>query len=265
MISAAVEPRPWPRRRWWIAIGLAFAVQLGLIFWLSDPTPVSRRLPAASPALRVASPASVELLALEDPTLFVLPHQHGFSGQAWLSIPPSPPRFFNWSEEPYWLPFSLQPPGTALNRVIELDNLNAPSTLARPEPEPTLPESQPLAAGPAQSRLWLEGDLAGRRLLRPIEMPPQPYKDLLTNSVVQVVVNSQGWPASVPVLLSSSGYRDADDYALQQTRIARFESLSLSGPGATPNPLAHLSWGRLVFAWHTAPLPPTNAPRVKPQ
>jgi TonB family protein len=264
MISAAVELRPWPRRRWWISIALAFSVQVGLIFWLSDRTAVSPRLPAAFPALRIASPASAELLALNDPTLFVLPHQQGFSGGAWLSLPPPHFRFFEWSEEPSWLPFSIQPPGAVLNRAIELDSLSAQSTLARPEPEPTLPESRPLATGPAQSRLWLEGDLAGRRLLKPIELPSWRYKDLLTNSVVQVVVNPEGWPVSAPVLLSSSGYRDADEYALQQARTARFESSTPSGPGTTPSPTARLSWGRLVFAWHTLPPPLTNTPSTGP-
>jgi TonB family protein len=112
--------------------------------------------------------------------------------------------------------------------------------------------------------LRLEGGLAGRRLIKPIELRSWPYKDTLTNSVVQVIVGAAGRPVSVPVLLSSSGYPDADKYALQQTRTARFESVSRNGPGTTPNPLADMSWGKLVFVWHTLLLPPTNAPPSGP-
>jgi hypothetical protein len=148
--------------------------------------------------------------------------------------------------------------------MIENDNLSLRSTLARPEPEPTPPESLPQAAGPTQSLLRLEGGLAGRRLVQPIKLKPWPFKEILTNSVVQVVVDAQGQPVSVPVLLSSSGCPAADDYALGQARAARFESVSRKGPGTMPDPVAHLSWGRLVFVWQTLPLPPTDAPPSSP-
>jgi TonB family protein len=264
MIPVSVEPRPWPRRRWWTLVALAFSIQLGLIFWLSDRSPVPPHRPAIFPALRLAGNAAAELLALNDPTLFALPHRQGFSGLAWLGIPRPPFRSFEWSEEPCWLQFSVQPPGVAFNPVAEIDNLSLRSTLARPEPEPTLPESLPLAAGPTQSTLRVEGDLAGRKLIQPIALPSWPYKDILTNSVVQVVVDSEGRPVSVPVLLSSSGYNEADKHALQQTKTARFESVSHDGPGTTPDLLAQLSWGKLVFVWHTLPMPPTNAPLSAP-
>jgi hypothetical protein len=266
MRSDSVELRPWPRRRWWIFVALCFSIQLGLIFWLSDRSPAPWSRPAVFPALQVAGNASAEMLALKDPTLFALPHRQGFSGLAWLGIPRPPFRSFDWSEEPRWLQFSVQPPSAAFEfaRVIENNNLSLESTLARPDPEPTLPESPPPAAGPTQSVLRLEGGLAGQRLVKPIELPPWPYRDILTNSVVQLVVDAEGRLVSVPVLLSSSGCPAADDYALGQARAARFESVSRNGPGTTPNPLAHLGWGKLVFVWHTLPLPPTNAPPSGP-
>jgi hypothetical protein len=264
MISASVELRPWPRRRWWLFVALTFSVQLGLIFWLSDRSPAPRRRPNVFPAFQLAGNASAELLALNDPTLFALPHRQGFSGLAWLGIPRPTDHSFDWSDEPQWLQFPVQSLSAVFARVSESDNFSLRSTLARPEPEPTLPESLPLAAGPTQSMLRLEGGLAGRRLIKPIELRSWPYKDTLTNSVVQVIVGAAGRPVSVPVLLSSSGYPDADKYALQQTRTARFESVSRNGPGTTPNPLADMSWGKLVFVWHTLLLPPTNAPPSGP-
>ena len=73
--------------------------------------------------------------------------------------------------------------------------------------------------------------MAGRRLVQPIELPPWPYQDLLTNSVVQMVVDAEGRPASVPVLLSSSGCPAADEYALEQAQAARFEPVSRNAAG----------------------------------
>ena len=105
MISASVEPRPWPRRRWWILVALVFGVQLGLIFWLSDRRRFARRRPPCVPALQLAGDASAELLALKDPTLFALPHRQGFSGAGLAGIPPAGFRPFDWSERPRWLPF----------------------------------------------------------------------------------------------------------------------------------------------------------------
>ena len=43
MTSAPVESRPWSRRRWWGMVALVFGVQLALIFWLGDRTPVHPR------------------------------------------------------------------------------------------------------------------------------------------------------------------------------------------------------------------------------
>jgi hypothetical protein len=81
MNGALAEPRAWARRRWWVVIALVFGAQLGLIFWLSERTPARPRPPAAAPALRLLTgPASVEWLALNDPTLFALPHLLNFSG-----------------------------------------------------------------------------------------------------------------------------------------------------------------------------------------
>ena len=117
MISASVAPRSWPRRRWWSFVTLTFSVQLGLIFWLSDRSPALPRQPVISPALQLAGNASAELLSLHDPTLFALPHRQGFSGLAWLRIPPPQFRSFDWSDEPRWLQFPVELPGVAFAHV----------------------------------------------------------------------------------------------------------------------------------------------------
>src|SRR5207245_8560915 len=78
--TKALLPEVWSARRWVGAVLLVFVLQLGAIFWLIDRTPVRVRQAASGPRLRLAGPGSAELLALEDPTLFALPHRLGFSG-----------------------------------------------------------------------------------------------------------------------------------------------------------------------------------------
>jgi len=53
---------------------LIFVVQLSLIFWLGTRAPILSHPAAAALTLHLATPASAELRALYDPTLFTLPH-----------------------------------------------------------------------------------------------------------------------------------------------------------------------------------------------
>ena len=69
MISTSVEPRPWPRRRWWGMVALIFIGQLLLIFWLGSRTPIRPRLPTGALTLHLGGHTSSELQALNDPTL----------------------------------------------------------------------------------------------------------------------------------------------------------------------------------------------------
>jgi TonB family protein len=257
MIAATVQPRRWPWRRWGIVVAFVFVVQLGLIFGLSDRTLVQPRTAASRPALRVTR-APAELLALTDPTLFALPHREGFSGLAWLQSTQSVFRSFDWPAEPRWLPLPVRQLGTVLGGAMELNLLSRWAGVVRPEPALTFAEAPPPSAARAGSTLRLEGGLAGRRLIVPIELPPEHYTDLLTDTVIQIVVDSEGRPVSVPVLLSSSGSTEADNDALRLARAARFNSVPSSGPGKPSGPLAHLTWGRMVFQWQTLPKAATS-------
>jgi TonB family protein len=257
MIAATVQPRRWPGRRWGIVVAFVFVVQLGLIFGLSDRTLVQPRTAASRPALGVTR-APAELLALSDPTLFALPHREGFSGLAWLQSTQSVFRSFDWLAEPRWLPLPVQQLGTALELAVELNHLTDWAGVMRPEPRLTFAAAPPPSTARAESTLRLEGGLAGRRLIVPLELPPEHYTDLLTDTVIQIVVDSEGRPVSVPVLLSSSGSSDADNDALCLARAARFNSVPSGGPGHASGSMAHLTWGRMVFHWLTLPKPVTH-------
>jgi len=253
MNAATLEPRNWSRRRWWTLVALVFAAHLGLIFALGDRTPVTPRPPAFAPTLRLAADSD-ELLALNDPTLFALPHRKGFAGATWLQIPVVKFQPFRWTEPPRLLALPVEKLGNTFAQFLQTNLLARFEIEIKPAPEltmPVAPEVGPVIA--ARSTLRLAGALANRRLLNPPKLEPWAASDLLTNSVVQVLVNADGSVIS-PNLMAGSGLPKADQFALDFARTARFEPLL--------NGAAKLSVGTMIFEWHT--VPETNKPTANP-
>jgi TonB family protein len=263
MTSALVEPRPWSRRRWWGMVGLIFGVQLALIFWLGETSLVRPRPTAPALTLKLAGSASAELLALHDPTLFALPRQKGMPVPTSLRTPRPEFHSFAWPELTNHPHLAIDQLGAAFNGFVETNSFDPLPLTAKLLPELTLPEPPALAISAPRSTLRLEWDQAPRRLLTPLELLAQEYPEILTNSVVQIVVDTEGRPVSA-TLLSGSGSKAADQQALEEANAARFEPLSHNSAGAARSPAASLSWGRMIFHWHTLPLPLTNAPAVSP-
>jgi TonB family protein len=264
MTEAIIEPRSWASRRWLLAVALMLAVQVGFVFWLGERHRPPPRPPATAPPLRLATEAGAELLALHDPTLFALPHRQGFAGSLWLTVPPRELPAFEWNEDPLLLNQSVDQLGIAFRDFAATNRLETVPPEARPEPELTLPATVTVASVSTPSRLRLEGGLEHRRLRTPLELPSWPHSDLLTNSIVQLVLDADGRPESF-TLLSSSGLKAADEKALELARTARFVPLrnhSPSSSGTAPTPAG---WGRMVFEWQTASQPQaTNAPATGP-
>jgi hypothetical protein len=132
-----------------------------------------------------------------------------------------------------------------------------------PAPTATLAEVEPLPDTSGHSSLRLAGGLVGRRLLTAFDLPSQPptaHMEMLTNSVVRMMVNAEGLPESL-ILLSTSGLEAADKLALDLARTARFEPVARYGPPNQPpsNSPPQLTWGVMLFEWHTVALPETNA------
>ncbi len=196
--------------------------------------------------------------------MFVLPHRHGFSGPGWLQSLPVPSRPPDWSEEPRYLQLAAARLGVVPPLPAEPGAMDPLQVAGAVQTEWALLEPPPLPLALDRSRLRIEGELARRPLLTPLDLPPWQHNELLTNTVVQMLVDAQGRPFS-PTLLHGSGLPKADDYALAQSRTLRFgpPSPGAQQPPPLPVPLAHLTWGWLVFEWHTLPLQPTNAPALK--
>lgn len=263
MMSRLVEPRPWSLRRWAGMIVLIFSVQAGLIFWLGTRKPTRPRPAAGAFTLHLAAEASAELRALYDPTLFTLPHAQGFAGPVSERMPRPGFQPFEWSAPPNRLPLAVERIGEVFTRLVETNQSAVLQLPAKPEAEPALPAFSPLSLWKGQSVVELEDGLAERQLLRPLQLKSWSSLDILTNSVVQAVVDVDGRPVSV-TLLSGSGSAEADQYAVDQAEAARFKPVSRGPLETSPNLKAPLSWGKMIFLWHTTPKPPPSSPAPSP-
>jgi len=234
--------------RWIGWVTVVFLLQIGFIFWLSDYSRPQVRKPAAAPAIHLAGIGSAELLALSDPTLFALPHFRSFSGQAWLRPPASPNHWFEWTEEPRWLPASPEEFPRVDSTASQTASLDAFEVVRASAPQQP---SLVIAVPPLfreKSALKVTGSLGNRKLQSLPELPSWKFTDLITNTVVGVVVNADGIPRSERLLVRS-GLKEADDYALKATLELRFEPLPGAERGEASLP-AGMTWGELVFQWH---------------
>jgi TonB family protein len=262
MNPAGVELRQWPRRKWWGAMLGLFALQVALLWWFGASGPIKPRPVAAAPQLRFAGMAAAEFIALSDPTLFAQGHPRGFSGAAWMPIPVPEYQPPEWSEPPRWLTLEAQQLGSDFRRFVQTNRPFAFAPVGKPEPQLALierPNGFPAATIP--SALQVGGPLASRRLINPPPLRAWSHSELLSNSVVRVLVDTDGNVMS-QVLLASSGYRDADDVAVSLAKAAQFERQS--PPSASQFFLAPPAFGTLVFEWQTLPLPVTNGPTGRP-
>lgn len=242
------EPRPtgegWSRNHWLTVVLLAFAAHIALVFLFGAKKQIAPRAVTNVPTLTLANTAD-ELLALNDPTLFALPHQRDFAAIVWLKTPAVKAPSFRWTEPPRWLPLSAADLGATFGRLMptnffvrtpfDFQPVLMLSTPAAPM-EPMLAQN---------STMKFEGELAQRQLPAQINLTNWPFADVLTPSVVQLLVDATGNVVST-VILTPSGYDAADQRALAIARTLRFR------------PAASLTMGRILFNWHT--VPPTVSP-----
>jgi TonB family protein len=239
----------WSQKKWLTLVAVIFAAHVAIIFALGERKPVSPRAISNVPSLKIAGDSD-ELIALTDPTLFALPHLEGFAGPAWLEPPRVQFHRQDWTEQPRWLPLSGETLGATFQQFMQT-NLFAGRALDF-KPEAKLSEPPAVKPELAQnSTMQVEGEFAQRRLINQVNLPSLQYNDVVSASHVQVLVDAAGDVAST-VLLESSGYKDADDKALELARTARF------------TPSSQLTLENLIFNWRTVPLAATNLPATTP-
>ena len=218
-------------------IVILFGAHLGLIFFLGTTKQNIPRAAINVPQWQIAM-AGEELIALNDPTLFALPHANDFATRFWNSTPVITPPDFRWTESPRWLPLQQQPLGAAFREFMQT-NLFAETPLNfKPTPILDAPALTTENVLPKSSSLQTASKLEGRQILQTIALPTLSYNDVIAPSRVQAVVEPEG-NISTAVLLESSGYPEADQQALRLARAVRF------------TPADGLVIGELIFQWHT--------------
>jgi TonB family protein len=239
---------PRTRGRWLTLIALVFAAHVALLFIFGGRKQIVPRPVTNVPTLKLAADSS-ELLALNDPTLFALPHPGDFASAVWLQTAVLKQPSFRWTEPPHWLPLSADELGLVFNQFMQTNLFEGFELQLRPPLKlstPGLPIEPVLAQN---STMRVEGSLAQRQLPAQISLTNWPYADVLAPSVVQAVVDAAGNVVST-VLLSPSGYDAADQSALELARAMRFA------------PSSRLTIGRMIYNWHTVPPPETNTPVI---
>jgi hypothetical protein len=258
MNAAAEELSGWTQRRfWWVVMALC-VVQAGLITLFGEREHgITRPVRGPGHFRLLGNDLTADQLSkiffATDPTVFTLPSLHGFSERAWLHLPEQTYEAPGEKEAPACLALDASRLGEDISPLTRAESF-LPFSLADqrgPELEPW-----PVFLAPetlrTQSRFEIQGELAGRQLDAPADLPSWPSPQLLTNSVVQIAVDSAG-QVIASRLLTRSRLAEADSKALELTRRLRFK------PVASPVPV----WGKAVFEWQT--LEPTNtAPALEP-
>ncbi len=260
--------KKWSWTRWLTLIAVVLAVHVALIFIFTERKPPARAAVENGMALALAGEPSDGWLALNSATLFGQPNQNGFAGIMWMALPPLPFRQQDWTEKPHWLgeTDSLSVAGLVMpfNRFVQTNYFAGIHLEFNLPPQLTVPALAAEFAFAPASTLQIEGELTKRQLLNPMKLPSWPSTGVVAPSMVQVLVDAAGNVVSA-VLLPSDDFMEtsapvdsdagkrADARALELARTAHFAPLAPSGGGLAVNPASHLTIGRLIFKWQTAP------------
>jgi hypothetical protein len=246
MNAPPAKPGGWTGRRFWAMAGVFCLAQTGLIVLFASreqPRPITASEPGNFRLMGMPLTAGqlTKTFFAIDPTVFPLPGRHGFSQRAWLHRP----------MEQFEVPSEMEPPAWLALDAGRLGADFAPLSLA----QSALPfdlkdqnaselEPWPVFLAPeqfrTQSAFEIRGELADRQLNAPLQLPVETNTELLSNSVVQIAVDSAGQVVAAR-LLAQSGSVDADNTALDKARSLRFR------PAPSPGPV----WGKAVFEWQT--------------
>ncbi len=276
MTDASVETRSWSPLKWAVVVACILALQAGFFFWFARPPGLPSRPHSAGLAVVMPDGHPAYLQGAVNPLVLVRPDAHGFSGRAWLQIPPVT---YN-PQESNPPPFLLQPQtdrfGADITESMSNDLSRRFEVVSASGPRFTPMDYSPThAAHGLESTLTIEGKLAGRPLLNRPALKQQPADTILSNSVVLVMVDADGRVFAPPVLAtmgsvgagaSPDAQAVADGEALATAAGLRFQPLARL-PGQSRPDSSSLTAGRLVFRWQTMPKPApgTNDPADRGQ
>jgi hypothetical protein len=227
-----------------LVLGAHFA--LVYIFGAKHGPPA--RLPSRVPVLKIA-PMANPFIALNDPTLYALPHDNDFANANWPKPTSDQPPTFRWKETPAWLCLSGESLTKTFSQFMATNHGDDWSLNFKPVTRFSDPEPPEISTLPQQSSLHLRGELAQYRWLNPRPLPDWPSLEVIAPSKVQVVVDVAGRVLSAVLLPPDHGLElavrneQADRCALEIARAARFF------------PPSTLIVGQMIFNWHAVPAP----------
>ncbi len=242
-------PPAWTRKNLIAIIAVLLVLQAGLILlfgsW-SAPAPAAPPPPVHFTAL--SAPASSDDLMRQffvcDPSVFIFPNRHDFSGRGWLNDTPAGYQSTDSLEAPALLALNPTRLGTNFAGLphpyanVQPANLPEPPS-EREEPLPSFLKPDVL---PTQSSFQIEGELANRWLGPEPSLKSWPSAaQVLKSSRVQIAVDAAGGVVASR-LESGCGLAEADGAAVAASRALRFR----------PAPRTGAQWGETVFHWHTA-------------
>ena len=257
--SAPLEPRAWTRRRWALMIALVLLAHFIAVLVFGAKQALGVRPVTRVFTLQLAR-ANDELIALNDPTLFALPHANDFAPFNRLEAMNLTPPVFRWSESPQWLPLSGEFLAKTLAQFTATNQVENWTLDFKPNLQAREPQITPATALPQQSTVRLRGELAQRGMITHLALPDWPNNDVIGPSKVQVIVDPSGHVISAVLLPPDYAFEPAtrDDLADQQAlafaRTARF------------GPASHFTVGQMIFTWHAVPVsaPVNNAVPAQP-
>jgi len=249
MNEPTVDSLAWSPRKLGSVIFIAVVIQLTFLFWFSAHGPMKSRKVDVGPAIQLLAEARDEWLVLTDPTIFSRAHPAGFSGVAWLSIPPHSYLPGDKADAPLWLALAPDTLGTTYRDFVKALSPDGFSVRSWPPPAITIPSRLPVP--PAFiSQLRVEGALAERGIVSQPELPAWTNAEVLAPSRVHVLVDARGNPISA-VVLSSSGLPAADQSAVRLAGRMRFgsDTAVLKNPDARSDDGLAAGW--VIFSWKT--------------
>lgn len=248
-MTASADSVSWSRTRWILTIIVVVGVQMCLIQGFSKHEQKQRFRPPA-PRLSLPETTDKQLQALMDPTLLALGGPQGFSSM-WMEVTNLPPVETDWEEPPRWMQMDASKLGQLFLNFEQANVAAKRSPALKLDPQPH-PMDRRAAVSPLhkQSTLRALGHLTSRSPTEFPELRSWQSPELLTSSVVQVVVDRRGIVLSATVL-KSSGLKEADKAAVEHARKLRF------APVANNTSTSSQTLGQLAFQWHTLPVAPS--------
>lgn len=252
MKPAAARADSWTWRTWGTVV-LVLLLLHGAGLWkfgrgdLPAPRPIE-----AAPEWSWADRGAEDWVAWFDPTFFVHGHPQSFSGPGWMlqprvgysaPLPLEPPRFLEPAQLVREDPLRLLVRAAAWTPSVMSLRASASPQFG------SLAPREPLTLRSSRLRIVPAGP--ARRLRQsPEPLPGWPSAELLTNSVVRLLVDGAGRVLTA-ALLVSSGLPAADQKALEVARQLEFEPDS--GIAIAPKETLNLTPVLAVFEWQTLP------------